>query len=193
MQRKILGAVCALAALAGAPAIAAPQGYVTVGVGSSKVDIDCTGTNSCDNTDTAAKVVAGWEFARDVAAEVSYNYLGQAKANLTVLGEDFDVKIKGDYVGLGLAWRPQFGATAFGAVVRTGVAFVNTRSEVVDAGSISHSSTHPYFGLGLTYAIDKNWGVELAWDRTRVSTDDGEGGDADATSDTFTLAGTYHF
>jgi len=193
MQRKILGAACALAALACAPAIAAPQGYVTVGVGSSKVDIDCTGTNSCDNTDTAAKVVAGWEFAKDVAAEVSYNYLGQAKANVPFDGTNFDVKIRGDYVGLGLAWRPQFGATAFGAVVRTGVAFVNTRAEVSDLGSVSHSSTHPFFGLGLTYAIDKNWGVELAWDRTRISTDDGSGGDDDATSDAFTLAGTYHF
>lgn len=193
MQRKILGAACALAALACAPAIAAPQGYVTVGVGSSKVDLDCTGTNSCDNTDTAAKVVAGWEFAKDVAAEVSYNYLGQAKFNATVSEGTFDFKIKSDYVGLGLAWRPQFGQSAFGAVVRTGVAFVNTRAEVVDLGSVSHSSTHPYFGLGVTYAIDRNWGVELSWDRTRASLDDGSGGDDDATVDAFTVAGTYHF
>jgi OOP family OmpA-OmpF porin len=188
MQRKILGAAVALAAFACVPAFAAPTGYVTAGVGTTKVDIDCTGTTSCDDSDVSGKVVAGWEFAPQVAAEVSYNYLGEPKATL----DGLEVKIRSSYAGLGLAWRPQFNAN-WGGLVRAGAAFVNTKAEVVGLGSESHSSTHPYFGLGLTYAIDKNWGIELTWDRVDVSVDDGTGGDLSSTTDSFMLSGTYHF
>lgn len=198
MNRKIIGAAFALATLASASAFADAQGYVTVGVGATKVDIDCTGTSSCDDTGTAAKVVGGWEFTKDFAAEVSYNYLGQMKATFTndpTIGTG-DVAIKASYVGLGVAWRPTFGNN-FGGLVRAGAAFVNTKVDVTSSalgpGNESHSSTHPYFGLGLTYAFDKNFGVELTWDRVDVSVDDGSGGDSSSTTDTFALGATYHF
>jgi OOP family OmpA-OmpF porin len=196
MNRKIIAAAFALTLLAGAPAFAAPQGYVTVGVGASHADIDCTGTSACDNTGTAAKIVGGWEFAKDFSAEVSYNYLGELKATVptTEVG-DIDVSFKGSYWGLGLAWRPQI-ANNFGAVVRLGAAFVNVKTEAAASGvsvSTSHSSTHPYIGLGVSYAITKELGVELVWDRTDMSVDDGNGGDSSTTTDTYTLGATYHF
>ena len=197
MNRKIIGAAFALATLASTTAFADPQGYVTVGVGASKVDIDCAGTSSCDDTGTAAKIVGGWEFAKDFSAEVSYNYLGQMKAGFTndpIVGTG-DIKIKASYIGLGVAWRPEFGSN-FGGLVRVGAAFVNAKADVsssLGGGSESHSSTHPYIGLGLTYAIDKNFGLELTWDRTDVSLDDGAGGDSSSTTDTFSLGATYHF
>jgi len=198
MKRILIGAAVAAAALAAAPAFADSQGYVTVGVGSSKVDIDCSGTASCDNSGTAAKVIGGWEFVKGFAGEASYNYLGEAKAtfaNDPLIGTG-DVSLKAHYIGLGVAWRPDFGNN-FGGIARVGAAFVDVKTDVTSStlgsGSTSHSSTHPYFGLGLTYAFDKNFGVELDWTRVDVSIDDGNGGDSSSTTDTFSLAATYHF
>jgi opacity protein-like surface antigen len=196
MNRKIIGAAFALTLLASAPAFSAPQGYVTVGVGASHADIDCTGTSRCDNTGTAAKVVGGWEFANDFSAEVSYNYLGELKATVpSAEFGDIDASFKGSYWGLGLAWRPQI-ANNFGAVVRVGAAFVNVKTDVGfsgGSGSTSHSSTHPYIGLGVSYAVTKELALELVWDRTDISVDDGSGGDASSTTDTYTLGATYRF
>ena len=154
MNRKLIATAIALASLASASAFAAP--YVGGSVGLSHVDIeDC----DCDKDGFAAKIFAGYEFTNNLAAEVTYYSLGKATEQ--------DVDFKGAYWGLGGAWRPQFG-NGWGGVARAGAAFVTGKIESGPV-SFSHDSTHPYFGLGVTYALEKNVRLELDFDSTEVT------------------------
>ena len=180
MHRNILGAALALAL---ASTAAHSQGYVQLAVGVSKADVDCS-SDSCDKTGTAAKLVGGYEFANDIAVEASYFSLGTASDNNT--GTDFT----GTYWGLGGAWRPTFG-NSWGGVARAGVAFVTGKIENHGV-SISHDSTQPYFGLGVTYAFSKQLKAELDFDTTKVEHAIGNLKDT-STVNSFTLGASYAF
>lgn len=160
MNRKHIAAL-AIATLASAPAFS--QVYVGAAGGVSHANVDCTGTDSCDNSGTAAKVLVGYEFAKAFSAEATYYWLGTVKTSTEGIGVDF----KGSYVGLGGAYRPAFGSSGWGGVVRVGAAFTTGKIESTGI-SFSHDTTQPYFGLGLTYAVTKDLKAELDWDNTKV-------------------------
>jgi hypothetical protein len=159
MTRKILAAALVLASMSAAPAFAAP--YIGVAVGVSQADVDC-GSDDCDKTGTAVKVLGGYEFTNNLAAEVTYYSLGKA-----VVHDMVDVDFKGAWWGLGGAWRPQFG-NGWGGVARAGVAFTTGKVEASPV-SFSHDSTQPYFGIGATYELQKNVRLEFDFDSTQIT------------------------
>lgn len=167
MNCKITAIASMLVALASGQAFS-QQAYVGVAAGTSHQSIDCTGLDSCDKSGTGIKVLGGYEFVRDLAAEAMYYSLGKA----VLRSGDLTADVKGSYWGLGVAYRPQF-HDGWGAVVRTGAAFTTGKIEI-EGQSQSRHSTQAYLGLGATYALTKSLKAELDWDRTRleIGTDD---------------------
>jgi OmpA-OmpF porin, OOP family len=75
--------------------------YVGLGVGQSEAVDYCDEEpglviNSCDDSDTAYKIYAGYQFNRNFALEAAYNDWGEGTANVTALGitGDVDIKVK---------------------------------------------------------------------------------------------------
>jgi OOP family OmpA-OmpF porin len=82
-MKRVLGVlVMAAASCAGATALAQDgRAYLRLALGQSQADIDCTGTTSCDDGDTAWKVFGGYQFNRHFALEAGYANLGEATAS----------------------------------------------------------------------------------------------------------------
>jgi OOP family OmpA-OmpF porin len=191
LNRKTLAAAIALATLAAAPAFAAPAApYISVAIGGSDTDIDCTGTDSCNNHALAAKVIGGYDFGNQFALEAMYVSLGEPKG--TVGGAD--VGVESHYWGLGGAFRPAFNREWSG-VVRLGVAFTSSRAKVgfLDlSGSQSYDSTNAYVGAGVAYAINKDMKIEADLDSTQVAIGNGSDKQTARVID-YTVGLTYSF
>ena len=97
MLKKSVIAIAALAAAAVALPAAAQMSmssaYVGAGFGQSKFKDACTGTISgvsCDDKDTAWRLLGGYQFNRNFSAELAYTNLGEAKAS----GGGAEAKVK---------------------------------------------------------------------------------------------------
>jgi OOP family OmpA-OmpF porin len=190
MTRKIIAAALVLASMAAAPAFAAPAPYVSVAVGGSSTDIDCTGADTCNDSALAVKVIGGYDFGNQFAVEGMYVSLGEPDGTV----DGVKAGVQSSYWGLGGAFRPAFNQEWSG-VFRAGVAFTTSKAKVSFNGasaSQSFDSTNAYLGLGIAYAINKNMKIEADLDTTRVSI--GEGSDkSDASVIDYTIGLTYSF
>lgn len=74
MKMNYLAIVLGAAILAPLPALAQNGWYAGGGLGRAKVDDWCGG---CDDTDTAYKVVLGYQFSRNFALEAAYHDFGE--------------------------------------------------------------------------------------------------------------------
>lgn len=165
-MRKLALALASTVALLASPAVLA-QAYVGLGIGSADIDASCTGATSCDTSSTGGKLFGGFKFMPNLAAELHYFNYGKAKASGpgAVSGE-----IKATGWGGGVAYGGEFAPQWLG-VVRLGVA----RNEADVSGTVggftsadSKTSTQPYGGLGVGYAVSKNLSVDVALDVSRV-------------------------
>lgn len=162
-----VGVACSQALAAGAGP------YVGIGAGTTRFDADCSGTSACDNSDTGYKIVGGYKFDETMAAELTYFNLGKATA--TYLGVDAEIKTTA--IGLGMAFRGNFGS-AWSGVARLGLASVSTDIDVrygPHAGSDSERTAKVYAGLGLAYAVTSALKIEAAWDFTQTEYEDQKG------------------
>jgi hypothetical protein len=190
MSRKILVAALALASFAAAPAFAAPAPYVSVAVGGSNADIDCTGADSCDKNALAAKVIGGYDFGNQFAVEAMYVSLGEPDGSV----DGIKVGIQSSYWGLGGAFRPAINQQWSG-VFRLGVAFTTSKANVSfngASGSESFDSTNAYVGAGLAYALSKDLKIEADLDSTRISVGDSPDKSTARVID-YTIGLTYSF
>jgi OOP family OmpA-OmpF porin len=142
------------------------QPYGLISVGTSHLNVDCTGTSTCDKNDTAVKGMLGYKFHPNWAAELGYFDYGKARATVPgVSGE-----IGNTATGLGIAYHQEF-AKNWGFVARLGVARVRTRvsGTVTDLGSASDTDTHSnaYGGLGLSYRLSRSVSLDGVWDFSR--------------------------
>jgi OOP family OmpA-OmpF porin len=138
------------------------QGYVGVGGGPGKVDVDCAGTTTCDTTSTGWKLFGGLKFDPHWGIEVNYFDFGKAKATVgTASGE-----VRATGLGVGGALFGQF-APAWTGTARLGIA--STKAKLSGPlGSDSETSTNAYVGLGLSYLISRNLSIDGAVDFSRV-------------------------
>lgn len=183
MTRKNLLAIAAGLALMAAPA-AYGQGYIGGNVGSSKVDVNCTGLTSCDSTDTGYKLYGGYQFGGGWAAELTYFDWGKAKGTGTLDINGTPVtgsgNLKATAIGVGVAyffpvapdWMP---------VVRLGVARSTGKTTLTDTLGASASdtthSTDAYFGLGIGYKLMPNLYLNGEVDFSRIKYLDSEKAD----------------
>ncbi len=147
-------------------AAACAQGYGVVSIGSSKFSVDCAGATTCDKSDTAYKLLGGYKFNPNLAAEVGFFDFGKAKAS----DSSVSATIKVSAFGGGLAWHQDL-APDWNFVGRLGVAQVKTKVDAtvtgVGSGSDSDTNVNAYYGLGIGYKLNKTMSLDLAWDATR--------------------------
>ena len=192
MNIKTLAAACALATL-GTTAFA--QTYVGLGLGIGNATAACPFGSNCKDNAPAGKALVGFAFpGTDFAVEGIYTHLGTFRERAAA----GNANVKIDMIGVGGAWRPQFGA-GWGGVVRAGLAYADVKTSLSPpsqppqgmppyAGSYSNDAWHPYVGIGATYAVTPSLRLEADLDATRVG-----GTNAVGNLHAFTLGATYGF
>ena len=203
MNRKLIAATFAFAALASGSAFSqssqSQQFYIGGNVGVSHANrgcgaVDVTGTSiGCDKNDTALKVYGGYQLpGTPWAAELSYVDLGHFNSS----GAAGSAKAKDSYWGLGAAYRPDFG-NGWGGVARLGAAYGIGKEDYNLVGGGSGSDTkhdwHPYYGLGVNYALTRNVKLEADWDNTRMSTQIPTFSSSTGVVNTYSLGATFGF
>jgi len=145
------------------------QGYAGIGVGQSRADIDCTGTLTCDRTDTAWKLYGGYLFHPNFGGQAEVYRQGRAKFSAS-LGDGTTAtgEFKGEGVGLyGLAIARDGIWSVFG---KAGVltSRITGAARIQDL-SASRRETHTHFGWGAGVGLDwtKNLGARLEYERLR--------------------------
>ena len=150
---------------------ASGQGYLGVGAGSSRVDFDCTGTTSCDRTDTLWKLYGGYMFTPSLGIEVEY--FNQGAARLTGTDEsigDVTAEFRGSGYGLfAVASLPIGQASVFGKLgaVWTRLKLDATSSVFGPAGR-SERNTNAAWGFGGGYAFTNSLAARLEFERIRL-------------------------
>ncbi len=180
-----------LAAALVAAGSAGAQVYVGAAVGQSKAKLDCTGTTSCDRTDTAYKPFVGYMFAPYWGLEAAY--YNQGKARLTARDEtlgEVTADFKGHGWGLyGMAVLPLGDASLFaklGAVSST--IKLDATSSVFGGAGASERHTNAAWGLGAGYAFTGSWSARLEYERVRTKFMDER-----INVDLWTVGGIYRF
>jgi OmpA-OmpF porin, OOP family len=165
---KNLLALAAMALLATtAQAQQGPSGVVLgVAAGLSKYNDSCEGTTSCDTTDRAVRLNAGYGFGNGLVVEgVSFNF-GKLKGS----GFGVTAEIQATAVGAGVAYyAPMSPSSAL--FFRLGVANVKAKASFSGfgvRGSDSESQTTAYAGLGFAWNLSKGTALELAWETTNL-------------------------
>lgn len=161
-SRTIAALIAALACSGGAFA----QAYIGVGAGSANLDADCTGTISCNNSSTGAKIFAGYKINQSIAVEFNYIDFGTAKASAASNVGIVNIENKNSLVGGGIALHGDI-SPSWNAVARLGIGSMSVDiTGVVNGQSVplSESSTQAYFGLGVGYAVTKQLSLNGAID-----------------------------
>lgn len=154
-MKKIALAALLAASFGGASA----QVYVGGGFGPSHVNIDCPAIlGNCDTSDTGYKVYGGYKLNPAVALEVAYVDFGKAKFT----GGSFAT----DGFLINAAFRHNF-TRELNGVARLGVATLDTKLSGPFV-SQTDSSTKLYFGLGVEYALQKNFKITAGADFTNA-------------------------
>lgn len=160
------------------------QGYVGVSAGQAKVDVDCSGTLTCDDTDNAYKIFGGYMFAPNYGIEGAYYNQGKVRQtfNDVSLG-DVRAVYKGDGFGLyAIGVLPFDRWSLFGKLgIVSSKIKLNATSSVLGSFSASDRSTKPALGLGAGYEFTKNIGARFEFERMRVEFE-GEKVDVDLVS-----------
>lgn len=170
---------------------ASAQGYMGLGVGQSRVGVDCSGTTSCDKTDPAFKLFAGAMFTPSWGLEGAYYDQGRVRLTAsdptlgTVTGE-----FNGDGIGLfGVAVLPLDKASVFAKLgVVSARVKLDAASSVFGAAGASERHTQAAWGLGAGYALSRFWGGRLEYERLRLKFMDEK-----VNAGLWTLSATYRF
>lgn len=164
----ILGLASAMAFAA--PAFAQDMGfYAGLSFGQSSLDLDCSGVPQCDDSDSAWRILGGYRFNRNFAAELGYiNFgeftFGDGGANsVSVEATGFEL------VAVGM-WPLSNEFSVYGKVglFRWDTDATGTG---VFAGSASDSGTDVTFGAGVQYDFTKQFGVRGEWQRYSADDD----------------------
>jgi OOP family OmpA-OmpF porin len=152
------------------PAFAQDMGfYAGLSFGQSSADVDCSGLAQCDDSDTAWKILGGYRFNRNLAAELGYTDLGEVSAGdggantITAEATAFELVAVG-------SWPVSNEFSVYGkvGVFRWDVDATGTG---MFAGSESDSGTDLTFGVGVQYDFTKQLGVRGEWQRYAADED----------------------
>jgi OOP family OmpA-OmpF porin len=160
---SLAAAALALPALAQTRAPAAgPAAYVGASVGQSKgPDWRCSG--NCDTTDTAWRILVGYQFDRNFSLEAGYHDLGKVTGAVGGTAVGIDNRAF-ELVGIG-AWPL---ADAFAPYAKLGLFYGQTKATAVSGsltGSTDEGKTGLTFGLGLQVDLNRNLGLRAEWQR----------------------------
>lgn len=199
MKHAFLAVAFATAGSGAVPAAAQQQAqshegiYAGVSVGRATARDMCSdpalggaaGTTKCDNKDTTWRLLAGWQFNRNLALEIGYHDLG--KSQLTNAGVDSEIRFKAwELVGVGIL--PVGGITSiygkFGAF----------RGEAVGGGGAANTKSSKYratYGAGVQFDVFRSFAVRGEWQRYPQLGGGGFNGQTDLS--VFSISGLYKF
>lgn len=183
MKKWVGGLITVSALLLSGGAMA--QGYATFATGQSQHVDGCSGVSSswsCDESDTAFKLVGGYTFAEGLGLELGFLDFGRNK--LSGFGAAASVQVSALTVGVALKgnFTPDFAAH-----MRLGVASVKAEGKATSGFynySASETKAQPYFGFGLSYAFSKALAIEAGADFSKAEL---EGGTTDVRAFTIGL------
>jgi OOP family OmpA-OmpF porin len=161
--------------------------YVGATLGQSKFKDSCEGLAagvSCDDKDTAWRILAGYQFSPNFAAELGYHNLGETKAS----GGGVSASVKGtawELVGLGIF--PV--ANQFGIYGKLG--FHHSEAKLESNVGITGKDTGNglTFGFGGQFDVMPALGLRAEWQRYRKLGGESDNGDVDVLS----LGGIWRF
>ena len=162
----------------------AGQGYLRAEIGNSETEISAPGFGSASEDDTSAVFAGGYWFNANFAVE---GHVG-AFYNQD-LGDDQELDVVA--LGVGLVGKKNFGANNSGFFVsgRAGVSRITVQVREDEFDVIDdESSTKPFYGVGVGYDFNENWGLGLNYDRRQA---DIEGLEIDV--DTISVGGEWRF
>lgn len=149
------------------PAAADAQDYVGVAGGPTRLNVDCIGADRCDRTDLGLKVYGGFGFTPAWAGEILYQRFGKARASG---GAGLDLALKATALGAGIAYTHTL-APDWSLVGRAGLARVRAEESGTQGGqavSAHQSSTQPYVGIALGWALDEHLKLSVGLDLSRL-------------------------
>ena len=156
-------ALVGLMAAAGAQAQWLKPGtvYGGAGIGILESGYECNGASICEHPRAGARVFGGYRFTPNLAAEVTYFYLGRFKATEgtgTFAANDIvERKLRNSAVSLAIDWSNEV-FQVMTTHVRFGLAIAHTEGTVRYANNTSEKvneyATKPYLGLGLSYQFN---------------------------------------
>lgn len=183
-MKAVVAAVAIGASLVALPAAAQMSmsaAYVGASVGQSKFKGACEDLASgvsCDEKDTAWRILGGYQFSRYIAAEVGYHNFGKTSASAG--GVNASVKANAwELVGVGLI---PIGAQ-FGAYGKLGGYHGEAKLDSNVGASGTDTNNGWTFGAGLQYDVMPQLGLRGEWQRYRDLGGDNAGkGDIDVFS-----------
>ncbi|TMH39830.1 MAG: hypothetical protein E6H54_20375 [Betaproteobacteria bacterium] len=168
----VFGLAAAALALPAAAQMSMSSAYVGGSIGQSKFKADC-GSFSCDKNDTSFRLFGGYQFTRNIAAELGYADLGKLK----ISGGGLSGEIEATAWDLSGVFSWPF-ANQFAVFGRLGVA--RTEGKVSGAfGSAKDNKSGVTWGLGAQYDFNRNLGLRGEWQRYRVDAGSAGTGDVD--------------
>ena len=179
----IAGLVGAAVALTTPSAFAQAQGgtgwYLGGSLGQSEVEIEgCGGGVSCDEKDTAWRILGGYQINRNFAVELAFHQFGDASASGPGGRIDFESNAF-ELVGLGaLPIGSQFSVYGKAGLYR-GETKVTGSTVLTGPLDIKETNTDLTYGIGAQYDINRQLGVRAEWQRYTNMGDDATIGESD--------------
>jgi opacity protein-like surface antigen len=183
----VLGLAATVFALPAAAQMNTSAFYVGGSIGQSKFKNACTGLPaglSCDEKDTAWRVLGGYQFNPNIAAELGYHNFGETKAT----GSGFEVKDKAkawELVAVGM-WPI---ANQFGIYGKLGGHHSEStiESNLTGVGG-KNTGNGLTFGAGLQWDVTPPLGLRAEWQRYQRL-----GGVSDNKLDVLSLGAVWRF
>jgi hypothetical protein len=179
----ILSCALALAGLSTSAMAAGGQGFLRAEIGQSDTEISFAGSSDSD-TDTSAIIAGGYWFNPNFAVEGHVGSLYN-----TSLGNDQELDLV--TAGVAVVGKKNFGANNTGFFIsgRAGIARITVQVREDDFDVVDdESSTKPFFGVGIGYDFNENWGLSLNYDRRKADIDG-----VDIDTDTIAVGGEWRF
>jgi len=154
----------ASAMMIAAPAVAQDQGfYAGLTLGQSKQKDACDGLGggvSCDDNDTAWRILGGYQFNKHLAVELGYTDVGEVSASAGTARASIEAKIW-ELVAVG-SWpfTPNFSAYGKLGMYRGDTDFT---TNIPGFSNESESNSDLTYGLGVRWDFTKNLGVRAEY------------------------------
>ena len=185
-----LSTVAAIAAAAATgSASAAEDMYVGGGIGArSHVDLNCAAGANCDrNGNSSGKIYFGKDLTDTFGAEAFALRIGKATGSVGSPAGSVPGSVKAD--GLGVAGTARTQVSDFTFKARLGAAYMHGRTSYDAGGSDSKNSLAPVVGVGVGYALNKQWSLNADLDHVRNKFNSQE----KASTDLVTVGASYRF
>jgi OmpA-OmpF porin, OOP family len=166
-QWVAVGALVSVATAASAQTV-----YFGGAGGATHSNADCTGTSSCDNSDTGWKAFAGYNINPMFGVEAVGYDMGTIRATVPIsLFGPVNASLKTTGFALAGVINVPIGATV-DLMGRLGVASNKLQADVIGSnviGSGSENSTGPLWGIGLAFKISPNVAIRTELDGTSAT------------------------